>query len=126
MDQRLINWSNGNWDRKLTNFEVRVYEWVSEIPEGKVATYKQVAEGIGHPNSSRAVGTALSKNPFADLQGEFYVPCHRVISSSFKIGGFMGSQENNIKEQTLMDEGIVIHNGTISSSAKYRNTITTF
>ena len=64
------------------NFQDKVYAVVRKIKKGQVLTYKQVAQKIGHPNSSRAVGTVLSKNYAPD------VPCHRVIRSDGKIGNY--------------------------------------
>lgn len=84
---------------KLTEFQQKVYDFVKTIPKGKTATYKEVAIAIGHPNAYRAVGNALNKNPFATefldplKQGQEttpspVVPCHRVIKSDGKPGGF--------------------------------------
>lgn len=67
---------------KEISFTDMVYRVVAKIPEGKVMTYKEVAERIGHPNASRAVGTVLSKNYNPD------VPCHRVIRTDGKMGGY--------------------------------------
>lgn len=63
-------------------FTEEVYAVVRNIPEGKVMTYKEVAEKIGRPNAMRAVGTVLSKNYNPD------VPCHRVIRTDGKMGGY--------------------------------------
>jgi methylated-DNA-[protein]-cysteine S-methyltransferase len=63
-------------------FKEAVYKVVAKIPEGKFMTYKEVAEKIGRPNSSRAVGTVLSKNYNPTI------PCHRVIRSDGKMGGY--------------------------------------
>jgi methylated-DNA-[protein]-cysteine S-methyltransferase len=63
-------------------FTEKVHTVVAKIPKGKFMTYKEVAVKIGHPNSSRAVGTVLSKN--YDLN----IPCHRVIRSDGKMGGY--------------------------------------
>ena len=70
----------------MTEFSFRVYLAVTQIPAGKVSTYKAVARAAGNEGASRAVGRALSVNPYAP-----WVPCHRVVSSSGKIGGFFGS-----------------------------------
>lgn len=67
---------------KTKTFTERVYEVVAKIPKGKVMTYKDVAVKIGRPNSARAVGTALSKNYNTKI------PCHRVIRSDGKMGGY--------------------------------------
>ena len=60
-----------------------VYELARTIPPGQTLTYGQVASEIGAPGAARAVGQALSRNPFPIV-----VPCHRVIAASGKIGGF--------------------------------------
>jgi O-6-methylguanine DNA methyltransferase len=133
-NHNFVNWYRNNQQvnkyHNATDFEMKVYEFVSQIPIGKVATYKQVAEAIGCPNASRAVGTALAKNPFADPSGQFYVPCHRVINSNFKIGGFMGSSVTGaktcLKSDLLQSEGVIINNGSISGPSDYRHAITTF
>jgi O-6-methylguanine DNA methyltransferase len=64
-------------------FYVKVWKACFEIPAGKVLTYKQLAEKINMPKSARAVGMALSKNPFAPI-----IPCHRVVRGDGKIGGY--------------------------------------
>jgi methylated-DNA-[protein]-cysteine S-methyltransferase len=66
----------------MTKFQLLVYKIVRKIPKGKTLTYKQVANKIGRPNSARAVGSALNKN------FEASIPCHRVIRSDGKIGGY--------------------------------------
>ena len=63
--------------KELTRFEEKVYTVVKKIPFGETRTYKWVAEKIGSPNASKAVGNALNKNPFPII-----VPCHRVVNSS--------------------------------------------
>lgn len=57
-----------------TNFQVKVWQALLQIPPGAVSTYSQIARSIGHPNASRAVGSAIGQNPVAWL-----IPCHRVI-----------------------------------------------
>ncbi len=68
---------------KMTSFEKRVLEAVLTIPFGQTRSYKWVAEKIGCPLSARAVGNALNKNALAP-----FVPCHRVIASDGKLGGY--------------------------------------
>lgn len=81
---------------KLTNFQKIVYNIVGKIPKGKVLTYKEVAQMIGKPKAYRAVGNALNKNPFEE------VPCHRVIRSDGKIGGYARGEK--IKVNLLKKE----------------------
>ncbi|MGK6352297.1 methylated-DNA--[protein]-cysteine S-methyltransferase [Parapedobacter sp. DT-150] len=69
---------------KGTDFQLKVWEALLKIPMGKLATYGLIAEGIGSPAASRAVGTAIGSNPVAYL-----IPCHRVIQSTGHIGGYM-------------------------------------
>jgi AraC family transcriptional regulator of adaptative response/methylated-DNA-[protein]-cysteine methyltransferase len=66
-----------------TNFQVRVWRALLEIPFGSVRTYHQLAQALGDPNASRAVGNALAVNPIAYL-----IPCHRVILSTGAIGQY--------------------------------------
>lgn len=66
-----------------TNFQIRVWEALLRIPEGAVATYGQVADGVGEPAAVRAVGSAVGRNPLA-----FLIPCHRVIRSTGAFGGY--------------------------------------
>ena len=69
---------------KGTDFQLKVWESLLKIPLGGLSTYGNIAEQIGNPNASRAVGTAIGSNPVA-----FLIPCHRVIQSSGAIGGYM-------------------------------------
>lgn len=67
-----------------TPFQLKVWESLLKIPMGALSTYGDIAKDIGNPKSSRAVGTAIGSNPVA-----FLIPCHRVIQSGGKIGGYM-------------------------------------
>jgi O-6-methylguanine DNA methyltransferase len=75
----------------MITFKEKVFAVVRKIPLGKVMTYKQVAQKIGKPGASRAVGTALSTN--FDPQ----IPCHRVIRSDGGMGGYNRGLRNKIK-----------------------------
>jgi AraC family transcriptional regulator of adaptative response/methylated-DNA-[protein]-cysteine methyltransferase len=66
-----------------TNFQIRVWRALLEVPFGSVRTYRQIANAIGAPASSRAVGNALAANPIAYL-----IPCHRVILGTGAIGQY--------------------------------------
>jgi methylated-DNA-[protein]-cysteine S-methyltransferase len=90
----------------ITPFAKLVYGYCKKIPKGKVSTYGELAKAMGKPKSSRAVGSALKKNPFAP-----HVPCHRVVASSREMGGFHGStdlvgSELIRKRKMLRDEGV--------------------
>ena len=64
-----------------TEFQVKVWSELKKIPYGEVRTYKQIAESIGSPKSSRAVANACAKNPHPPL-----IPCHRVVRSDGGLG----------------------------------------
>jgi methylated-DNA-[protein]-cysteine S-methyltransferase len=68
----------------FTPFQKLVYRAICKIPHGETRTYGWVAEQMGKPAATRAVGQALRKNPLPVV-----IPCHRVVSS-FSLGGFMG------------------------------------
>ena len=79
------------------NFQARVVAIVKKIPKGSVLTYKEVAKKAGKALAFRAVGNMMSRN--MDKQ----VPCHRVIRSDGKIGGYNGLQGK--KRMLLVKEG---------------------
>lgn len=69
----------------LTEFQWKVLEAAAQIPLGQTRSYQWIAKKIGRPKAVRAVGQALSKNPFAPL-----IPCHRVIKGDGTLGGYSG------------------------------------
>jgi len=85
----------------MTSFQEKVYEVVKKIPKGKVLTYKQVAKLAGFFLACRAVGNALNKNRNLEI------PCHRVIRSDGKIGGFRKGTKK--KTFLLKKEGVKIN-----------------
>ena len=88
---------------KLTPFQIKVLSLVSLIPKGQVTSYKHLAHLLNH-NSPRAIGHAISKNPFAPQ-----IPCHRVVGSELTLKGYLGkSREEALKKkQALLEaEGI--------------------
>ncbi|OGP11672.1 MAG: hypothetical protein A2Z89_08575 [Deltaproteobacteria bacterium GWA2_43_19] len=84
-----------------TDFQKKVWKVLSGIPYGKVLTYKQVAEKIGKPKASRAVGGACGANELPII-----ISCHRVVPSSGGLGGFSGGLV--LKRQLLKLEGVKI------------------
>lgn len=95
-----------------THFQKKVYELCSKVPFGRVATYKEIGKVLGRKGQIyRAVGRALNKNSFSPK-----VPCHRVVCSDGRIGGFAFGQKNKIK--LLKKEGIKIKNGIIENFEK--------
>ena len=84
-----------------TEFQLKVWAYLSKIPRGSVKTYSQVAKGIGKPHAARAVANAIGKNPFAPK-----IPCHRVIRSDGSLGGYSGKGGIKTKKLLLKREGI--------------------
>jgi methylated-DNA-[protein]-cysteine S-methyltransferase len=77
-----------------TDFERAVWRALLEVPYGETRTYKWLAERVGRPKATRAVGQALSKNPVPIV-----LPCHRIIESDGSIGGY--SSGVDIKRRLL-------------------------
>lgn len=64
-------------------FQIKVWEALLHIPEGRVSTYSDLAAVVGHPKAVRAVGTAVGRNPISLL-----IPCHRALRKSGALGGY--------------------------------------
>ncbi|GAB4491957.1 MAG: methylated-DNA--[protein]-cysteine S-methyltransferase [Anaerolineales bacterium] len=77
-----------------TNFQLKVWEALLNIPIGSVSTYEQIAAAIGQPAAARAVGAAIGHNPIAYL-----IPCHRVIH---KIGTFGKYRYGSARKKALL------------------------
>jgi O-6-methylguanine DNA methyltransferase len=80
-------------------FYRKVWKECFKIPAGTVLTYGELAKRIKYPKAARAVGTALSKNPFAPI-----IPCHRVIRSDGKMGGYSAIGGIQLKKKMLKFE----------------------
>jgi O-6-methylguanine DNA methyltransferase len=85
-------------DIEGTEFQKRVWNELMKIPYGKLMTYKAIAIKLGNENAMRAVGRANSTN-----HAPILIPCHRVISSNGKLGGYSGGI--SLKEKLLELEG---------------------
>ncbi|TCM17137.1 methylated-DNA-[protein]-cysteine S-methyltransferase [Novosphingobium sp. PhB165] len=75
-------------DFRGTDFQKSVWHALLTIPFGETRSYREIAEAIGRPTASRAVGAANGRNPVSII-----APCHRVIGSSGKLTGFAGGLE---------------------------------
>jgi len=82
-------------DLRGTDFQLRVWKLLQEIPYGETRSYGQIASALGRPAASRAVGRANGANPVAVI-----VPCHRVIGANGKLVGYGGGLD---KKQALLD-----------------------
>ncbi len=83
----------------LTPFEREVLAECSRIPKGETISYSELARRIGKPNSARAVGNALAKNPLAPI-----IPCHRVVKKDGTIGNYSGKGGVKTKRMLLEKE----------------------
>ena len=86
-----------------TNFQIKVWNYLRTIPKGSVKTYKDIAIAIKYPKSARAVANACGKNPYAPK-----IPCHRVILSNGKLGGYSGKGGIKTKLRLLRSEKVDI------------------
>lgn len=66
-----------------TNFQLQVWQALLRLPAGQITSYRHLAEQLGQPRSSRAIGNAVGCNPIGYL-----IPCHRVLRSDGKLGGY--------------------------------------
>ncbi len=88
------------------NLDQMVYKKLVQVPKGKVTTYGELAKAVGLKNGQRAIGRIMNKNPYPVI-----IPCHRVVHSNGKIGGY--AYGDDIKNKMLTKEGIEIRNGKI-------------
>ena len=86
-------------DIQGTDFQISVWKEISKIPHGETRTYKDLANAIGRPSSFRAVANACGKNPYP-----LTIPCHRVIRSDGKMGGYSGEGGLKTKKKLLKQE----------------------
>ena len=82
-----------------TPFQNRVWNEIKNIPAGQTRTYKEIAVLIGNPGSSRAVANACAANP-----NPITVPCHRVILSDGRHGGYSGPGGSSRKSALISSE----------------------
>lgn len=92
-------------------FTVKVWAACGKIPHGRVVTYGQLAAAIGQPRAVRAVGHALSQNPWAP-----HIPCHRVVRSDGSLGNYVGGPAQ--KQELLQKEGVYVKNNRIIDFSK--------
>lgn len=98
----------------LGNVFARIYEVVKKIPEGKVATYGQIAFAAGNPHWARVVGYALHVNPDPKT-----IKCHRVVTKDGRISpAFVFGGENRQKE-LLKNEGVFVNDKGYIDLKKY-------
>lgn len=84
-----------------TDFQKAVWDAMCNIPAGKTATYKELAAAAGSPKAFQSVGTACGLNPIPII-----IPCHRVLASGDKPGGYSGQGGLETKRALLKIEGV--------------------
>ena len=97
----------------MNTFE-KIYEVVKSIPEGKVATYGQVALLAGNPRWARVVGYALHVNPEPGI-----IPCHRVVNREGRVAPGFAFGGEGVQRQLLESEGIVFETDGMIDLEKY-------
>ncbi len=95
----------------MNDLDRRVYKKLLKVPKGKVTTYGELAKAVGLKNGQRAIGKIMNKNPYPVI-----IPCHRVVKSDGKIGGYFYGQD--VKTKMLSREGIQIENGKVQGWEK--------
>ena len=84
-----------------TAFQLQVWQALVHLPPGHLASYHQLAAFIGKPSASRAVGSAIAKNPIA-----FLIPCHRVIQSTGELGNYRWDSTRK-KALHIWEQGLI-------------------
>lgn len=87
-------------DLRGTAFQIRVWRFLTQIPDGETRSYAEVARAIGQPRAARAVGSACGRNRVAVL-----APCHRVLRGDGGLGGYRWGEER--KRRLLSGEGVI-------------------
>jgi O-6-methylguanine DNA methyltransferase len=93
-------------DLRGTEFQLRVWNALRKIPRGSVRTYAGIAADVGSPRAMRAVGMANGNNPVAIV-----VPCHRVVETKLRLGGYSGGLP--MKRKLLALEGVRVESGRV-------------
>lgn len=93
-------------DLRGTPFQCAVWQALLAIPYGETRSYAEIARGVDNPGAVRAVGTANGANPVPLI-----VPCHRVIQSGGKLGGYGGGLD--LKRRLLAMEQSLRHQGSL-------------
>jgi len=86
-------------------FNDKCYQLLSQIPQGKVSTYKEIASAL-NTKAYQAVGNAMEKNP-----NLIFIPCHRIVKSNGSIGKY--ALGVNKKISLLKNEGVLVREGKI-------------
>ena len=94
----------------LSPFQQHVLRACRDIPFGRVWTYRQLAEHVGHARACHAVGAALARNPVPLI-----IPCHRVVHSDGTLGGFSAMGGTRLKRRLLAHEGCTVQSDRVAT-----------
>ena len=97
-------------------FFVEVWERLRTVPAGEAVTYQELAQMAGRPRAMRAVGTACARNTVG-----LFVPCHRVIASGGRLGGY-GFGGPGIKARLLRHEGVRVADAVVTETSRVGGT----
>lgn len=89
-----------------TAFQQAVWRALLAIDHGEICSYGDIAQGLGNPQASRAVGMAVGRNPLSII-----VPCHRVVGRDTQLTGYSGGMHRKIA--LLTQEGHLVHGGRL-------------
>lgn len=92
-----------------------ICEYLLTIPDGKVVTYKQIAEYLGNPKMARVVGNYLHRNP-----DPVRYPCYKVVNSQGKLSGRFAFGGINIQKERLEADGIEVSDDYVVDLEKYK------
>lgn len=90
----------------MTEFQDRVLRLVSRVPRGRVTTYKELARSLGKPRAYRTIANVLARNP-----RPVEIPCHRVVRSDGRVGGYSLGAERKVA--LLNEEGVRVRGGRV-------------
>ena len=92
----------------MVDLNDKVYEFVKNIPQGKVATYGQIALHLGNQNFARVVGNILHSNPDPE-----HIPCYRVVNSQGQLSRSYAFGGIEAQRRLLESEGVVFKNAQV-------------
>jgi methylated-DNA-[protein]-cysteine S-methyltransferase len=102
-----------NFESNPSHIKDEVYKMLLKIPAGKVSTYGDIAKALGHPKAARLIGRILHDNP-----NPVDIPCHRIVHSNGKLGGYAyGSAK---KRKLLEEEGIKFSDGSYAGLKEFQ------
>lgn len=97
--------------KSTKNFKDTVYELAKRIPQGKVATYGQLAILAGSPGAARAVGMCMKTNEHPEI-----IPCYKVVASDGSLTGYSAGKGVITKKEKLLRDGVKFKNDKVDLS----------